>query len=557
MVMRGARQMVGAIALLGMCASTVACGSDDANGTGSENTTTTAPAKRSATNADAFGSDDTANSAGGQLVFGIEAEPEGLDPLRFAFSASGNTVASAVFDPLFTTDENGQAVPYLATSVESNDDYTMWTIGLPEGVEFHDGTPLNADALVRVFEAYRTSPITKLGYQIVDAVAAQDATHVVLTLNKPVRSLPALVNSQGGYVFAPAMIDDPSLASTPIGTGPFVFESHEPDVSWTFERNTSYWRTDEDGMQLPYLDAIQFRPVPEPRDRGRQLTSGDLDLMHTADPQTILDLRSLDDLKRVENHNGLKNVLLLNSQTPPFDSLTARRAIAYATNLPKFRKEELLGVSAAANSPFAPGQPGYSETNAFPEYDLAKAKELVLQYEAETRQPLAFTALGIADAAHQSWMQIFGDDWEAAGMDVTVDVLPQFNLIAQVAGGNYQLGQFELFGATNPDADEYYWQSSSILELGQISLNFPRFGDSELDAAIDDALATDDPERRDTDYGTVADILAEQVPYIWIDRSTMMLAANPGVNGIYGSMNGTLGSLSPKTWIGELALAGD
>src|SRR5262249_54884914 len=129
-------------------------------------------------------------------LFGIEAEPEGLDPTKYAFSSSGHTVASAVFDPLATLDDNGNAVPYLATGLEPSDNYTTWTISLPEGVTFHDGTPFDADAVVKNFDAYKKSMITGSPYSIVDSAAVQDPKHVVVKLARPWVRYPLLLTTQ-------------------------------------------------------------------------------------------------------------------------------------------------------------------------------------------------------------------------------------------------------------------------------------------------------------------------------------------------------------------------
>src|SRR5262245_8845310 len=81
---------------------------------------------------------DSAVKAGGKVTYGIDGEPEGLDPTRYAFSQAGHAVASAVYDSLADLDENGNAVPYLAQKFEPSADFTSWTVVLPTGVTFHD-----------------------------------------------------------------------------------------------------------------------------------------------------------------------------------------------------------------------------------------------------------------------------------------------------------------------------------------------------------------------------------------------------------------------------------
>ena len=95
------------------------------------------------------------------------------------------------------------------------------------------------------------------------------------------------VARQAGMVAAPAQLDDPNGgARSPIGSGPFVFENWTPDSSLTVKKNSSYWRAG-----LPYLDEIEFRPIPEPSSNYDALRSGDVTMMATSDGPTKVKLR--------------------------------------------------------------------------------------------------------------------------------------------------------------------------------------------------------------------------------------------------------------------------
>src|SRR5262245_31034104 len=76
---------------------------------------------------------------GGRLVFGLEADPNGLDPTRNAWDPSGLQLANALYDPIAAIDENGVAQPYLVASFTSSPDYMKWTFKLRPGVKFSNG----------------------------------------------------------------------------------------------------------------------------------------------------------------------------------------------------------------------------------------------------------------------------------------------------------------------------------------------------------------------------------------------------------------------------------
>ncbi len=492
------------------------------------------------------GPPDTAAVSGGKIVYGIDAEPEGLDPSRFAFSQAGHAVASAVFEPLATLDDQGNAVPYLATAFDHTADNKTWTITLPTDVTFHDGTPMNADAVVSVLKAYQVSAIDGAALVAVDTFTASDPTHVVVALKRPLAAFPALLTTQAGYVIAPAMLANQDLAKKPIGTGPFVFDNHVDGKLWSLKKNPTYRR-----KGLPHLASIDFVPVPDPVERNNRLRTNDLDVIQTNTGPQVVDLRATSD-KLVENRYGDKGFLTLNTSKPPFDSVTARRAVAFATDAARWRREVQADIATPANSPFGPGQPGYLADNGFPTFNMDEAKKLVKQYEAEKGVPLEFTFLVVDDPSNMAVGQTMVTNLEAAGMKVTIDAKPQITLLASVAFGGYQLSQFRVFAQPNPDADVHFYRTSSITPV--ISLNFPRYANPDVDSAVDEATASTDPAVRARAYEKVNRIFADQVPFVWLGQEVWMVAANPRVNGIYAAANGSIATVGAKTWIADLSV---
>lgn len=378
-------------------------------------------------------------------------------------------MASAVFDPLAKLDAQRKATPYLAKTIAGSDEHKTWTIETRTGVTFHDGTDLTAQVVADNLEAGRKSLITAGFLTTVTSIAVPDPTHVVVTLASPMVAFLDLLTTQVGYVISEAILKDPALANKPVGTGPFVFRDHVKDKSWTFTKNPKYWQAG-----LPHLDALDILPLPDNTERLTKLKNGDVDMMNARSPQEILDLRS-SDFKRVENANGEEDFVTLNTQSPPFDNPIARQAVAYATDSERWRSEISLGVDDRATGPFVKSQPGYLEDNGYPAFNLDKAKQLVTQYRQETGKDLEFTFHTQADINVQQESQLLQSLYEQAGMKVNVVPLPQINLITVIAFGGYQMGRFRLFSASNPDADAYFWRSSSISPSPGISLNFPRF----------------------------------------------------------------------------------
>lgn len=498
--------------------------------------------------------DKTEVTPGGRLVMGVEAETEAMDTGRVPLAASGYFLASAVFDSLATLDADGKPVPFLATAIEPSNDSKTWTITLPSGVKFHNGDVLDSTAVKAVLEFYKGSAITSAFLRTVESIDAPKPDTVVVQLSEPWVAFPVALTTQVGYIMHPSMIDDPQLAFTPIGTGPFKYDKHTLNEFWSVSRNTDYWRKDAQGRQLPYLDGIDFRVRVDEDTRIKEFQGGDLDMIHTVKPFQVLALREQKDIKRVEYSDGEKDFLTINTEDAPFDDITARRAVAYAIDTERWRQEITKGVKPAISSPFGPTQPGGKADSGYPSFDLAKAKDLVAQYEKDKGKPLEFEYISGEDPSDRAEGQLLVSMLEDAGMKVTLVAKPQAQLIAHVVTGTYQISAWRNFGMPDPDADTIWWRSESILPRGGVSLNTARFADPEIDKAIDKALAAKSPEDREAAYASIAKRMGEQVPYVWLGRVVWNLAANERVNGIYPAANGSIQTLGEKSWMGELWL---
>jgi ABC-type transport system substrate-binding protein len=252
----------------------VACGGDDSSSSNS------APVETGAPTSDAPTTDVPAEEtpvAGGTLRVGLEADVDGLNPTASALAVAGLTMASAVFDPLFTFDVDGNAVPYLAESIEPSADFMVWTLKLRAGVVFHDGTPLTTDAVIKQFEITRNDPLVGLAvkpyYPDTDAVVKIDDLTMEFHPKEASQYFPTALTAQLGYIASPTWLDalaaDPTLEQQPVGTGPFQFDSRTEDSVTKFVRNENWWGTDIIGPT--YLDAIEFYPVTDPDTRTEMI----------------------------------------------------------------------------------------------------------------------------------------------------------------------------------------------------------------------------------------------------------------------------------------------
>lgn len=458
---------------------------------------------------------------GGSLVYGIEAESDGWNPTIASWSLSGQLIGLSVYDPLAAYDIDGVAQPYLAESITPNDDYTEWTIALREGVRFHNGDPLTADAVVTMIEGHRASGLTSPAFAPVESVSAADERTVVVTMSTPWVVFPSALTGQTGVVPHPSMIEE-GINDAPIGTGPFEFDEWVPDSHWSGVRNDDYWREG-----LPYLEAIEFRPLNDPLRRVDARRSGDVDVIHTsgkADLDRLQDAIDTGDMRiwtdTGENEEGS---LMLNSSAPPFDDVRMRQAVAYATDQETYNTVINQGLGQIATGPFTPTNPFAVETD-YPTYDLERAQELVEELKAEGKS-VAFTLTNTTNAFDREQSEFLEQMYEEAGFEVELEFLEFAQFIGLAVSGNYEALAWRQFSSPDPDGEYQWWHSES-------TLNFARVADEEIDAALEAGRRSPERADREQAYADLQNRMAEIVPFVWFNHVEWFIVADASVHDI-------------------------
>ncbi len=119
-------------------------------------------------------------------------------------------VEAAIYDTLVAPNDKNVMVPNLAKSVDHNADYTVWTVKLRDGIKFHDGTPLTADAVKQNVEAWRTGTLYSSIYKPVTDVTVVDPLTLTITVAVPWVAFESYLYLDGRQgIVAPAQLADP------------------------------------------------------------------------------------------------------------------------------------------------------------------------------------------------------------------------------------------------------------------------------------------------------------------------------------------------------------
>ncbi|MDE0579297.1 MAG: ABC transporter substrate-binding protein [bacterium] len=465
---------------------------------------------------------------GGTLIVGLEAETtNGLNPVNAQAAVSGHILFRALYDTLTVEGSDGTIVPNLLESFTSNDDFTEWTLTLRPGLIFHDGSPADAAALKRHFEEQAKGTLTGIivsDWEI-QSIEVLDDVSIKMVFGRSYAALPSFLTSHLGYFGAPSMHDlgQEEAARNPIGTGPFMLDEWIPNEVTRMVRNPNYWRADAEGRQLPYLDGIDFRPIPDTDARYAALRSGDLDASSVNEGLRVDDYNEEFKTYWQEDRYAETTYLLLNNSRAPFNDVEFRRAIAQCTDRQTYSTLRWDG-QVPDNGPFSPGTPGYLEDTGFPGYDPGTGSATI------ARLGVSSVDLGTTnDPANLLSTELIATMWNDCGLDVNITQVDQAELITNAVFGNFSAflwRQHEGFGV----APERTWWHS---KFGQgIALNFGRINNPAIDAALDEVLTTTDPDRLRELAEDINRAFGESAHYIWFYNSNWLFATYDHVHGV-------------------------
>ena len=534
------------IALLGAATLVVAAcgGGDDEEGGGGGGGETEGSATTQATGEPV---------RGGTLIYAVEADTASpwLPSAMICAAACHSTIGRTIFEPLMVVADDGNTYPYLLESATPNDDFTVWTLVLREGIKFHDGTDLNADAVAAHIEAAQGSALLSAAVAPIETVASDGALTTTVTMDQPWPAFPTYLNSQLGYVPSPtwtaAVAAGTADATEPVGTGPFQFESYESGDNGrlTATRFEDYWRGDGPnsvtGEGLPYLDAIEVRFMPDSQARSQALLAGDIDLVQTNNGVEIDDLESEDGIvvttltspfETETSYLLINNMPEVGGQPNPFADVRVRRALAHATSNEVLDEARAAGRWEQANGPFPPGVIGHLEDTGYPEFDVAAAQALLEEVEAETGEPVQIAYKTTNDPFNLTTAELLKETWEQAGFEVTIDQIPQGEFINEALAGNFQVFGWRNHSGVDPDQQFVWW--SSTTSTG-IALNFGRIIDPEVDRLLGEIRSNTDEDARQQAAEDLNRYFAENVFNVWNNWVFWGLAHDDNVFNVRGT----------------------
>ena len=482
---------------------------------------------------------------GGDVIVGLEAEVPGLRPWEDILSSNSYNIMYGIYDTLLAQTASGEYEGFLAESIEPSDDLTVWTLTLRPDITFHDGSAVTAQTIADMFPLQQTG--ANASGQVVSSkligVAAVDDLTVEYTLSEPNSAFPSVLAGGGlGMVFEPtaATADPVAFSLNPIGTGAFTIQSRDVDNETVIVKNPDYWRTDKDGNQLPYLDSVSFRPIPDEGNRLDALISGTTNAMITLRQGTVRDALGQSGLNFYQFQGSNIGGGYFNTLKAPFDDQRVRLGLVTLTD-----QNEMIkalggeGISQAGTQWSSADSPWWTQeaADSYPNFDFEKGKGLLQEY--------------IDDPARS--------DGKAAGekIDVTLSCPPDPSLIAyvqvieQIWSGselvNVNLTSFDqpthIQMALTDAHDAHCWRMSgegdpsgylnpAVADPAASPANFSNYTDPDLVAWATEAGLTSDFETRKELFGKINTRWNEQGIFWYAGQTATLVATQDNIFGL-------------------------
>lgn len=460
---------------------------------------------------------------GGTVVFSNNSDAQSLDAARCGQNANWGS-CHAVYGTLLNYDVDAQEFsPGMAESFTS-DDGMVWTLTLREGVRFSDGTQFDAEAVVfnwdRTKDPANLSPAASvakaMSYQVVDPRTVR------VTLPSVNWQLPWAMNSELAFIGSPAAIraKGPDFANAPVGAGPFRLESWTRGTRMSFVRNDTYW-----DQPRPYLDRLEFAPIPPDVQRGNALRSGDSDLIATLVQREAEQIASEGYADAPLHHVGGVGLRFSHRNGAMADP-DVRLAIAKLIDSQQVNNAAVEGIPAATTFA-APGNPLYDPEAVFPAQDLPGAQALIDGYRARTgggEVVVSMRFIGGQPRGERYAQTIQAQLQRAAGLRVQLVGVDAAAYATDLSKGNYDLF---LYGINGVNPDTLYLQ----FHTGETQ-NTGGYSDPATDAALERGRATRDPALQLAAYKEATRHIAANLGmYSWHYQTTHLIARDD-VHGV-------------------------
>ena len=469
-------------------------------------------------------------AASSDITVAMQLEPPHLDPTSAAAGAIDSVLYSNVFEGLTRFASDGAIIAGLAKSWDISADGTEYIFHLRAGVQFHDGTGMDASDVKFSLDRARSEDSTnaqKALFAGIADVVVVDGTTVKVTLDKPNGSF--LFNMAWGdaVIVAPESIE--GIKNNPIGTGAFSFQNWVQGDRIELARNDNYWGS------APALESATFKFISDPTAAFAAVMAQDVDVFVSFPaPENLPQFEADPRFQVLEGSTEGETILSTNNKMPPLDNVKVRKAIAHAIDRQAIIDGAMFGYGTPIGTHFAPHHPDYVDLTSNSQYDPELAKKLL----AEAGFPNGFeTTLKLPPPSYaRRGGEIIASQLRAVGIQAEISNLEWAQWLEQVFRGK-DFG-LSIVSHTEPmdigiyARPEYYFQ----------------YDNAAFQTLMTDLSATTDPAQRSDMLKKAQNIISEDYVNGYLFELAFTTVADAKINGLWKNAPTQATDLTGVSW---------
>jgi ABC-type transport system substrate-binding protein len=464
---------------------------------------------------------------------------------------------------LTRTDKLAALRPGLAEKWEQDPaDKKTWIFHLRRGVKFHDGTDVNADAVIWNLDRYfnsgspqfepPSSAMSRARVPVMGTYKKIDDETIAISTTKPASYFPYMavyLLFTSPTSFEKAGRDWTKVPTLPAaGTGPFRITKIVPRQEADLARWEGYW----DAAKTAKVDNVVLIPIPEANSRLAALRSGQVDWIEVPPPDGIASLKSAGFAITTGSYPHVwpwfYNIGAANS---PFKDVKVRQALNYCID-----RDGLVSLLSGTAEPsvgwLKTSDPDFGAPVNRYKFDPAKGKAMLSEAGYSSAKPLSFKTL-ISNSGSGQMLPLPMNEFlqqnlkEACGVNVEFDVIEWQVLLtaARATPESPTLHGAMALNISSPSSDAgimaRYFSSANFSPNG---FNFEQWKDDEFDDALKTISEATDPESISAAFRKAHERLVDNPPWLFIVHDLNPRAMSSRVRGF----------VSPQSWFVDLTL---
>ena len=476
------------------------------------------------------------SESGGDLVMGLSAEPDKLDPTTSS-SLYTRYVMNTMCEKLYDIDANGELVPQLAAALPtvSKDGLTV-TIPVRDGITFADDTPFNAEAVRTTLQRNLTKKDSSRKSELgpITDISAPDERTVRVRFESPFAPLAAALADRAGMIMSPTALKElgDDFADKPTCVGPFKFTERIPQTSISVERDPLYYAADQ-----VRLDTVTYRIMADANIRAANLRSGDIQIADSISTQDVdaltqekgiglLQTSSLGYQAMTVNVGNVKGVGEEPGRidTPLASDPRVRQALSYAVDRGGLVNSVFNNWYEPTCSPISPASPYATKaSNACTGTDPAKARQLLEEAGVPIPFPINVKTSNTAEALR--FAQALQAALQPAGFELKVEPVEYSTLLDIQSSGKFESILLGWSGRIDPHGN-----MNSFLTTGGGN-NYSGYSNARVDKLMTQAAQSTNTAERAKLYASVLDQVRQDNPILYLYRVRNLAAYTTDIAG--------------------------